>query len=112
VKQALFGPGSGVSGDLSFVDARFWQTTEPDFYGFLEDSRDKLANGNECDSLKFKWIKALANAGERIFDELSQAKQIEMADPKRIALAARDLRRLNSQTNKKVRQFLDLPKTI
>lgn len=112
VKQALFGPGSGVSGDLSFVDARFWQTTEPDFYGFLEDSRDKLGNGNECDSLKFKWIKALANAGERIFDELSQAKQIEMADPKRIALAARDLRRLNSQTNKKVRQFLDLPKTI
>lgn len=112
VKQALFGPGSEVSGDMSFVDARFWQTTESAFYGFLEDCRDKMGNGSECDSLKLEWLKVIAGAGERIFDELSQRNQIERANPKRIALAARDLRRCNSQTNKKVRQLLDLPKTV
>jgi hypothetical protein len=101
-----------VRGDTSFVDARFWQTTEPDFYGFLEDCRDKLGSGNECDSLKLEWLEVLAKVGERIFDELSQANQVEMANPKRIALAARDLRRMNSQTNKKVRDLLDLPKAV
>jgi CRISPR system Cascade subunit CasA len=112
VKQALFGPGSEIRGDLSVIDARFWQTTEPAFYGFLEDCRDRMGNGNECDPLKLEWLKVIVNAGERIFDELSQANQLEKANPKRIALAARDLRRLNSQNNKKVRELLDLPKTI
>jgi CRISPR system Cascade subunit CasA len=111
VKQALFEPRSDVRGDMSFIDARFWQTTESDFYRLLEDCRDKMRDGNDCGSLKLEWLKVLANAGERIFDELSQANQIEIANPKRIALAARDLHRLNSQTNKKVRELLDLSKT-
>jgi hypothetical protein len=54
----------------------------------------------------------LATAGERIFNQLSQTEQVEIVDPKRIALAARDLRRLNAPSSKRIRQILDLPKGI
>jgi CRISPR system Cascade subunit CasA len=109
IKQAIFRRPSDVSGDLSHVDARFWQTTESSFYSLLEQCRDKVRRGDEFTPLKMEWLKTLALAGERIFDDLSQNNQLEVADPKRIALAARELRHLNAPTNKRIRQILDLP---
>jgi len=109
IKQAIFRRPSDVSGDLSHVDARFWQTTESSFYSLLEQCRDKVRRGDELTPLKMEWLKTLALVGERIFDDLSQNNQLEVADPKRIALAARELRRLHAPTNKRIRQILDLP---
>jgi len=110
VKQALFRRPSDVSGDLSIVDARFWQGTESAFYSFLREFRDKANDENALAYLKVDWLKTLGSVGERIFNELSQNEQLEISDPKRIALAARELRRLNAPTNKKIRDILDLPK--
>src|SRR5262249_45294462 len=110
VKQALFRRPADVSGDLSIIDARFWQGTESTFYSVLNACRDNIRNENALISLKLEWLKTLATAGERIFNEVSQNDQIEVADPKRIALAARDLRRQKAPMNRKIREILDLPK--
>jgi len=110
IKKALFQRPSEAKGDFSHIDARFWQTTESAFYSLLEQCRQKLSSGDDLTPLKMEWLKTLAVAGERIFDDLSQSNQFGVVDPKRIALAARDLRYFNGPGNKKIRQLLDLPK--
>ncbi len=112
VKQAMFRRPADVKGDLSVIDASFWQETEAHFYSLLEQSRVKLQMKAELTLLKLEWVKILRVAGEEIFDEWSQSNQLEAADSRRIALAAIEMRRLNSQGNKKVRQILDLPKSV
>jgi len=112
VKQAMFRRPVDVKGDLSLIDASFWRITESDFYLLLEQCRAKLRTGAELTSLKLEWLKTLKVAGDQIFDEWSQNNQLEAADSRRIALAAIELRRLNAQGNKKVREILDLPKSI
>ena len=90
----------------------FWRMTEADFYSYLQEYRAKLQMGADLTPVKLEWLKSLRLAGERIFDEWSQNNQLEAADPRRIALAAIEMRRLNSQRNRKLQQILDLPKSV
>lgn len=112
IKQAMFRDPKRVRGDFSVIDVRFWQTTESAFYSLLEQCREQLSTGGDLTPLKMEWVKTLARAGERIFDDLSQNKQLEVAEPKRIAKAYQGMRRLNAPTNRKIREILDLPKDI
>jgi len=63
--------------------------------------------------IKLQWLDALFLTGEQLFDEYSQSNQMDVADPKRIALAHRNLRKFNQKNNKQIIKILDLSdKTI
>lgn len=109
IKKALFSRPEDATGDLSFIDARFWQDTEPAFHKTLDELAILLKEGGDRTALKLNWLKSLRKEGERLFDDYSQADLIDQTDPKRVALAWRDLRRFTSKSNKKVRETLDLP---
>lgn len=115
VKEAMFRRPGDVKGNFSFIDYRFWNNTEPEFYNSLENLRVALSDGgNMLDAdavvdIKLKWLKTLFQTGEQLFDDYSQSNQIDVADPKRIALAHRNLRKFNQKKNKKIIEILDLP---
>ena len=112
VKEAMFRRPKDVKGDFSFIDNRFWNNTEPEFYNSLENLRIAFSDGADIDAvvdIKYEWLKILFKTGEQLFDEYSQSNQIEVADPKRIALAHKNLRKFNQKKNKKIIEILDLP---
>ncbi|KAF5419728.1 MAG: CRISPR system Cascade subunit CasA [Candidatus Methanocomedens sp.] len=112
VKEAMFRRPKDVKGDFSFIDNRFWNNTEPEFYNSLENLRIAFSDGADIDAvvdIKLQWLNTLFRTGEQLFDEYSQSNQIDVADPKRIALAHRNLRKFNQKKNKKIIEILDLP---
>ncbi len=117
VKEAMFRRPGDVKGDFSFIDNRFWNNTEPEFYATLEKLRISLSDGADIYAdvvvgIKLQWLNTLFRTGEQLFDEYSQSNQIDVADPKRIALAHRNLRKFNQKKNKKIIEILDLPDKI
>jgi len=105
LKKALF--KGDVKGDLSFITGRYWQETEPSFYAVLPRLRNVLQQrGDVTDALE-DWQKTLVQTAERIFDDVSQTGAFDAADPKRIALAWRDL--MKAVHGKKMTQSLGLP---
>jgi CRISPR system Cascade subunit CasA len=110
IKKALYKPGVDASGDLSFIDSEFWQNTEPEFYRVLGGLHEYLKNKKPINDLKLRWLSILTWEGERLFDRYSQSNLISVADPKRIALARRDLKKFSSPYNKKIIELLDLQK--
>ena len=110
VKKALFVPGAEISGDLSVIDSEFWQNTEPDFYSLLSELPENQKNKQHLNDLKLRWLSILTRESEMLFDRYSQSNMISAADPKRIALARRDLKIFSSPHNKKIIELLDLQK--
>jgi CRISPR system Cascade subunit CasA len=102
VKKAWFKRPGDVKGDTGFIDSRFWQDTEGEFYAGLEHLRAALEK-NEEDALAEamrSWHMTLCRASQALFDSLAWEGPVEHADPKRVVLARRDLERLNK--NKKI----------
>ena len=96
------------------VEDRFWNNAEAEFYVTLEDLRIAFSDGldNHSDAIvdmKLQWLKTLFRIGEQLFDEYSQYNLIDVADPKNISLAHRNLSKFNDEKNKKFIDFLDLP---
>jgi CRISPR system Cascade subunit CasA len=107
VKRALFKTENEAKGDLSFIELRFWQETEADFFTFLRQLRDALTGGHEVVPILEDWHKRLVRKAEAIFNDISQTGAFDAADPKRIALAWRDLHM--HLYGKKIREQLALP---
>jgi CRISPR system Cascade subunit CasA len=105
--KALFKRGGDVKGDLSFIAARYWQVTERGFYALLPQVREALRDRADVTAILEEWHKALVDTAQRIFDDVSQTGAFDAADPKRIALAWRDLQ--NAIRGRKMRQTLGLP---
>jgi CRISPR system Cascade subunit CasA len=110
IKKALFAPGAEIARDLSVIDAEFWQNSEPDFYSLLGELQETLKNKQHLNDLKLRWLSILTREGGMLFDRYSQSNMISAADPKRIALARRDLKIFSSPYNKKIIESLDLQK--
>jgi len=113
LKKALFSPDAEVSLDKSFfetIDSRFWQETEPQFYQTLADLKNAIESRQSLTDLKLRWLACISREGERLFDDYSQSNLISSVNPRRIALARRDLRVFSSKNNKKIVELLDLPK--
>jgi CRISPR system Cascade subunit CasA len=110
LKQAIFGSAAAVKGDLSFSEDVYWQSTEPFFYSTLRELQEALKTAGDLILLKIAWHRRLQDTCQDIFRDLSQSNQMEVVDPKRIALAARDLRIFNSTHSPKICETLDLPK--
>ncbi len=109
IKQALYGKNT-LKGDLSFVDMRFWQDTESEFYHILKKLISELEHDSDVFELKTEWIRSLSRISEKLFDEYSQSAQFSVVDPERIAIARRDLKKYNSKGGTKISQTLGLPK--
>jgi CRISPR system Cascade subunit CasA len=118
IKSALFKPRLGVKGkpdktvkvQLNFVEAEFWQDTEPEFYRILEDLRVKLDQHLPPGDLKLRWLSILSKEGERLFDRYGQSNTISIGDPKRIAISRNKFSRMSSQYNEIIQNLLDIPK--
>lgn len=113
LKDALFSPDTKVSLDKSFfetMDSRFWQETESEFYQTLVDLKNAIETRQSLLDLKLHWLAVIANEGERLFDYYSQSNQIALVNPRRVAIARRNLRVFSSKNNKKIIELLDLPK--
>lgn len=107
LKKALFRPGVDVPGDLSFITSRYWQETESLFYALLPRVRGVLREHGDAIAILEEWHKTLVKTAEGIFDDVSQTGAFDAADPKRIALAWRDLQK--EMHGRKMRQTLGLP---
>jgi CRISPR system Cascade subunit CasA len=94
----------------NWIDSRFCQDTESDFYHILNKLISELDHDSNVFELKIKWIGILSKESEKLFDEYSQSAQFSIVDPERIAIARRDLRKYNSKGGKKIRETLGLPK--
>jgi CRISPR system Cascade subunit CasA len=111
VKDSLFDKKSKFSGDLSIIESRFWQNTEPEFYQFLEDSKMVLEKKQNLDGIKVGWLNLLKKQSIALFDEYSQAEQIMIVtNPRRVIDARTDLL-IFLNSSKKLYDTLDLSKS-
>jgi CRISPR system Cascade subunit CasA len=108
LKRALFKRKVKVRGDLSFITGRFWQTTEAQFFDTVRDIQARLVANEDVLMVLERWARLLGSTADRIFDDVSQTGAFDAADPKRIALAWRGLRR--ALDSKKFRETLGLPR--
>ncbi|MBW1672902.1 MAG: type I-E CRISPR-associated protein Cse1/CasA [Deltaproteobacteria bacterium] len=94
---------------LEQIRSSFWQSTEGDFFECLSKLRDALNRGDDVVPILEGWHKCLSSRGETIFNDVSQIGAFDAANPKRIALAWRDLKK--SIYGKKLRELLGIPAT-
>lgn len=107
LRDAIFGAGAEVRGDMGFVAERFWQDTEPVFFAVLSRLRAALIAGLDVTDILTAWHASVAGAAERIFDDNSQSAAFDVVDPKRVAVAWHRLR--SSLYGKKMRETIGLP---
>ena len=99
LKKAWFKPKAKVSGDLSFIVHSFWQKTEADFYDLLPKLHSTVVSGKDdlpLDVGRF-WFNVINTASFELLTTWTASGRIEHEDPKRIALAHRDLRTFNKK---------------
>lgn len=108
VKDAWF--SGDARGDLSAVDAAFWNGTQPQFYAQLKRLIEAARDGTPTDPLPGReaWLKHLAIAAMKLFDDdFVGTGPVERENPKRVAAAFQQLKR--SLYGSKMRQALGLP---
>jgi len=94
VRKAWFSDGATVGGDLSFITQSFWQNTETLFFGTLKGTYEALKNGVEEPDRR-DWLNQLHAESLRLFDHFAASGDIASENPKRIAIARRNLAKFN-----------------
>jgi CRISPR system Cascade subunit CasA len=89
------------------LSEQFWQATELPFYESLNTLAKGLASQDDGDALRERWLKRLHDAAQSLFDLWVNSGDLGDGDPRRIALAWRDLGRWNR--GPRLRGLLDLP---
>lgn len=93
VKSAWFRRPEDAKGDMSQIDAQFWQATEADFYRLLEQLAKLPADTRMAPSeIYASWYKALRKQMFQIFETATLASTPEDLDLKRIVNAQKALR--------------------
>jgi len=102
VRKAWFSEGATVKGDLSAITQSFWNNTESGFFDQLAQEHAALEQRSDPPDRQ-EWLKQLNAASLRLFDRFAASGNIAFEDPKRIALARRDLIRFNARKSIKDR---------
>jgi len=96
VKAAWFSRPKDAKGDFAFIDLRFHEATEPEFYGCLyalferiDEAKDGLMPATVAD----RWRSAIRRAAEHTFDDLALSGDAQALDMKRITAARNRLHR-------------------
>lgn len=85
------------------AESFFWQNTEPQFYTIAEELKNALISGEDGLSSRSTWHENLCREARRVFDLQVWEGPIEDGDPKRIAIARKELEKFNgSKTIKKM----------
>lgn len=93
VKAAWFRRPEDVKGDMSQIDAQFWQATEADFYRLLEQLATLPADTRMAPSeIYTSWYKILEKQMFQVFETATLAAIPENLDLKRIVNAQKVLR--------------------
>jgi CRISPR system Cascade subunit CasA len=95
---------------IDYTNTRFWSNTESSFYDILDEVHQLLLCGNSTFETEQKWLKFISKVSMGIFDDYSQASQIEVTNPKRIAKVRGELLFFNSLSNKEIQQLLEISK--
>ena len=94
VRKAWFSDGATVSGNLNFITQSFWQGTENLFFQTLRVLYESLRDdSNEPD--RRDWLNQLHAESLRLFDHYAASGNIAVENPKRIAIARRNLAKFN-----------------
>lgn len=94
VRKAWFSDGATVSGDLSYITQSFWQNTESLFFHMLQDIYGALKN-DATEPDRRDWLKRLHGESLHLFDHFAASGNIAFENPKRIAVARRNLAKFN-----------------
>lgn len=90
VTAAWFSRSKGVKGNLDFIDARFWERTEHEFYSLLSALGERILEGKEKRlpaDLAAEWYKHVRLQAMGVFDDLALSGPAESLDMKRITSA-------------------------
>ncbi|HKK05950.1 MAG TPA: type I-E CRISPR-associated protein Cse1/CasA [Gammaproteobacteria bacterium] len=96
VKAAWFSRPKDAKGDFAFIDLRFHEATEADFYGCLHslfEQLDSAPGGLMPADVADRWRKAVRRVAEATFDDLALSGDAEALDMKRITAARNQLHR-------------------
>ena len=94
VRRAWFNDGATVGGDLGFITQSFWQNTETQFFRTLQGVYEALRNNTEEPDRR-EWLNDLHSECLRLFDHFTASGNIASENPKRIAIARRNLLKYN-----------------
>lgn len=117
VKEAWFSRPSDVKGDLDYIDARFWERTEHEFYSLLSALGDRIqqpeAKRLPAD-LAARWYKHVRLQAMNVFDDLALSGPAEALDMKRITSARNRFMYIlkNGKTAKHFRQQAGLDQPV
>jgi len=100
-KAAIVRKGVTIKGDLSFINARFWELTEPGFLNLAESLAD---DPEDAVARKEQWLKDLRNAALALFDKLTEVRSIEIGNPERPITARNNLGKYTWYEGKKFRE--------
>ncbi|MDQ6967077.1 MAG: type I-E CRISPR-associated protein Cse1/CasA [Mariprofundaceae bacterium] len=94
VKSAWFRRTEDVKGDMSMIDAQFWQATETDFY-LLLDKLAKLPGDTRMASPEIydAWFKVLQKHVFQVFEYATMSSNPEDLNLRRIVLANQNLKK-------------------
>lgn len=93
VKSAWFRRPEDVKGDMSQIDAQFWQATETDFYRLLEQLATLPGDTRMAPSeIYASWFNVLRNKMFQVFETATLTAASEDLDLKRIVNAQKTLR--------------------
>ena len=108
LKSAWFGRPKDAKGDMSFIDANFWSTTEVPFYHLLQQlvvdksNGDRNAVKNDEDSMDEplkEWARTLKRKAQELFDQYALSSLNEDGDLKRVVKARDGKGGLNHSLN-------------
>jgi CRISPR system Cascade subunit CasA len=105
LKRAWFSQGATVRGDLGFIVDAFWQDTETDFYRMLDAIHGYVTAGGD-DPDRRNWLRVLNGRAVALFDTWAGNGAVEDENPKRIAIARKELEQFNH--SKKIMNRLGL----
>lgn len=89
LKGAWFKRPKDAKGDLSFIDANFWASTEDHFYQLLGQQVEAIKQDEEekVAALSIRWKKILKDAAYDLFDQYALSNMNEDGDYKRVVQA-------------------------
>lgn len=106
VKSAWFDSPKDVKGDLSHIEAAFWQITESDFYRVLEKVVQDPGSDTVKSEMAKKWMVILRERVYSLFDEWALAQQEDGLDMKRVVRARNNLGKSINKVTKPLKELI------
>ena len=91
VKEAWFARPADAKGDMNYISASFWQTTESSFYQMLYQLSQLPENTQFPDQVYQQWLKTLTQTLFELFDKYTVEAPAQDLNMKRIIIAKNKL---------------------